>query len=209
MFLVNSRHSHFSAAQPRYAQSRAPLLPKLRGHFAEFLNQSSLERLGLFTPPTCVGLRYGRMHLCLEDFLGSMDSTASELTLTASRLRLTPRGFACGAPCALAPAIPTAGLPILLRPSITRCLRYGNINPLSIDYGFRPRLRTRLTPGRLPLPGKPWVYGERVSHPFYRYLCQHNHFSEVQGRLHSPFSPQRTLPYRDVSQRPPKLRRHA
>ena len=32
----------------------APLLPKLRGHFAEFLNSSSLERLGILTPPTCV-----------------------------------------------------------------------------------------------------------------------------------------------------------
>ena len=37
----------------------APLLPKLRGHFAEFLGWSSLERLGLLVPPTCVGFRYG------------------------------------------------------------------------------------------------------------------------------------------------------
>ncbi len=116
-------------------------------------------------------------------------------SLTASRLGLMRGGFACPASCALAPAIPTAGPPILLRPSVARRLWYGNINPLAIDYGFRPCLRTRLTPGRLPLPGKPWVYGERVSHPFYRYLCQHNHFSEVQGRFHFPFSPQRTLPY--------------
>ena len=27
--------------------------------------------------------------------------------------------------------------------------RYGNINPLSIDYACRPRLRSRLTQGRL------------------------------------------------------------
>ena len=175
---------------------KAPLLPKLRGYFAEFLNQSSLERLGLFTPPTCVGLRYGHMRLYLEDFLGSVDSTASELALTASHLGNTAHGFASGPSCMLAPAIPTAGPPIFLRPSIARRMWYGNINPLSIDYGFRPCLRTRLTPGRLPLPGKPWVYGERVSHPFYRYSCQHNHFSDVQGRLHFPFSPQRTLPYR-------------
>jgi hypothetical protein len=26
---------------------RAPLLPKLRGHFAEFLNHDSLDRLGI------------------------------------------------------------------------------------------------------------------------------------------------------------------
>ena len=41
----------------------APLLPKLRGHFAEFLLHSSLEHLRLLASPTCVRLRYGhRMH---------------------------------------------------------------------------------------------------------------------------------------------------
>src|SRR3989454_1159340 len=34
--------------------------PKLRGYFAEFLLQDSLEHLRIFTPPTCVGLRYGQ-----------------------------------------------------------------------------------------------------------------------------------------------------
>ena len=52
---------------------RAPLLPKLRGHFAEFLNQESLERLRLLASPTCVGLRYGRtIYLACEAFLGSL-----------------------------------------------------------------------------------------------------------------------------------------
>ena len=39
----------------------APLLPKLRGHFAEFLLHGSLEHLRLLASPTCVGLRYGRI----------------------------------------------------------------------------------------------------------------------------------------------------
>jgi hypothetical protein len=39
--------------------TRAPLLPKLRGHFAEFLSHVSLDRLGILFPSTCVGLRYG------------------------------------------------------------------------------------------------------------------------------------------------------
>jgi hypothetical protein len=43
---------------------------------------------------------------------------------------------------------------------------YGNIDPLSIAYAFRPRLRTRLTLGGLTFPRKPRVYGERVSHAF-------------------------------------------
>ena len=38
----------------------APLLPKLQGHFAEFLNPSSPVRLSIFYSSTCVGLGYGR-----------------------------------------------------------------------------------------------------------------------------------------------------
>ena len=54
----------------------AHLLPKLRCQFAEFLDQSSLERLGMLTPPTCVGLRYDHQITSLEAFLGSMGSTS-------------------------------------------------------------------------------------------------------------------------------------
>ena len=42
--------------------SEAPLLPKLRGQFAEFLNNPSPVGLRILFPSTCVGLRYG--HLC-------------------------------------------------------------------------------------------------------------------------------------------------
>ena len=48
------------------------LLPKLRCHYAEFLNQGSLKRLGIFSPPTCVGLRYDHLIDSLEAFLVSM-----------------------------------------------------------------------------------------------------------------------------------------
>ena len=37
----------------------APLIPKLRGQFAEFLNNSSPVGLRVLLLPTCVGLRYG------------------------------------------------------------------------------------------------------------------------------------------------------
>ena len=36
---------------------------------------------------------------------------------------------------------------------------YGNINPLSIDYACRPRLRSRLTLGGLACPRNPWSFG--------------------------------------------------
>ncbi len=52
----------------------APLLPKLRGHFAEFLNHSSLDRLGILYLTTCVGFGYGPQQHSLEAFL---DSTGS------------------------------------------------------------------------------------------------------------------------------------
>ena len=54
VFLLNSRLSLFSAAT-----FVAPLLPKLRGHFAEFLNNASPAGLWIFSSSTCVGLRYG------------------------------------------------------------------------------------------------------------------------------------------------------
>ena len=40
---------------------QAPLLPKLRGHFAEFLNNASPAGLRILSSSTCVGLRYGHM----------------------------------------------------------------------------------------------------------------------------------------------------
>ena len=44
------------------------------------------------------------------------------------------------------------------------CHGHGNINPLSIDYACRPRLRSRLTLGGLACPRNPWSFGGRVSH---------------------------------------------
>ena len=55
MFLLNSCLSLFSAA----TSSVAPLLPKLRGHFAEFLDNASSVGLRILSSSTCVGLRYG------------------------------------------------------------------------------------------------------------------------------------------------------
>ena len=57
--------------------SEASLFPKLRDDFAEFLNEGSLERLRILSPPTCVGLRYGHPVSRLEVFPGSMDSGSS------------------------------------------------------------------------------------------------------------------------------------
>ena len=50
--------------------SLAPLIANLRGHFAEFLNHRSPERLSLLDPPTCVSFSTVNLLQNLEAFLG-------------------------------------------------------------------------------------------------------------------------------------------
>ena len=70
-----------------------------------------------------------------------------------------------------------------------------NINLLSITYAFRPRLRDRLTLGRLTLPRNPWAYGERVFHPFYRYSSLHYLFQALHQSFRSDFTALGMLAY--------------
>ncbi len=75
-----------------------------------------------------------------------------------------------------------------------------NVNLVSIDYGFRPRLRGRLTLRGLTLRRNPWTFGDRVSHSVCRYSCQHSHFRYLQER--SPDLPSQaygTLRYRALA----------
>ena len=58
------------------AHKKGSLLPKLREHFAEFLNESCLAPLGFLSLSTCVGLRYEPSHTHYEAFLGSVASGA-------------------------------------------------------------------------------------------------------------------------------------
>ena len=55
----------------------APLLPKLRGQLAEFLNDSYPAHLSLLSQSTCVGFGYGRITFSLEAFPGSRASMTS------------------------------------------------------------------------------------------------------------------------------------
>ncbi len=153
--------------------TEAPLLPKLRGQFAEFLNQGYLDRLGILYLSTCVGLGYGRLTHSLEAFLGSMGSVASPSAARyhASGL-MTPRICLGDPPTRLPqeqpspgstypPASPLrwpttrlVGSPSRRRGSLSaldwalaRVKRYRNINLSSIAYACRPRLRARLTLG--------------------------------------------------------------
>ena len=64
---------------------------------------------------------------------------------------------------------------VQLTSSVTT-IGFRNINLIPIDYGFRPRLRGRLTLRGLALRRNPWAYGESVSPTLYRSSCQHSHF---------------------------------
>src|SRR5205085_3445526 len=80
-------------------------------------------------------------------------------------------------------------------PAWTLLRGYGNINPLSIDYASRPRLRPRLTQGGLAWPWNPWSSGGRVSHPAFA-----THACILTPTTSTPGSPRRfpgggTLPY--------------
>ena len=129
----------------------APLLPKLRGNFAEFLLHGSLEHLRLLASPTCVGLRYGRTwHSCPRLFLAaSVESPWLDLT-PAARHPVSPSGgsfiprpgysVASGQPIPDGPSASASPLAV-----ITHTSRHGNLRPFPIAYASRPRLRGRLT----------------------------------------------------------------
>ena len=75
---------------------------------------------------------------------------------------------------------------------------YGNINPLSIDYACRPRLRSRLTQGGLAWPWNPWSFGGRVSHPsFATHACILTRVASTAG-LHRRFTRHTTLSYPSI-----------
>ena len=209
----------------------APLLPKLRGHFAEFLNHSYLDRLSILYLTTCVGLGYGPCESSLEAFLGSIGSPHSPQSAMHQISGFVGHGFACVPPYILTPVLPLTGAATFLRHPIawllpgrfprstphatsskagaTRCFGrlasrdspwarshgYGNINPLSIDYACRPRLRSRLTLGGLTWPRNPWSFGGGVSHsPFATHACILTRAASTPGSLRS-FPGCTTLPY--------------
>ena len=70
-----------------------------------------------------------------------------------------------------------------------------NINLLSIDYAFQPRLRSRLPQGRSALPWIPWIFGLKDSSPSSRYSFRHSLFMTVHGAFRYRFRPSSMLPY--------------
>ena len=136
------------------------LIPKLRRQFAEFLQHTSLKRLGILYQSTCVGFGYG---LCGGYFQGRFRCPANPIR---------PNNFR--------------------HPSLTHWPT--NINVVPIDYGFRPRLRGRLTLRRLALRRNPWTFGGSVSHtPVVTHVCIRTSDTSRSPRG-SPFTGLRNAP---------------
>ena len=127
MFLVNSRFPLVSATPlcfPPQGRSHeeVPLLPKLRGHFAEFLDHSSPERLGILYQTTCVGLGYGPTRPSLEAFLDSTGTAASPLRAPHHTSASCTTDLPAVRPTCLARDNHRPGPPASLRHPITRLL---------------------------------------------------------------------------------------
>ena len=204
MFLVNSRLGLFSATSGKYFTSyliisppKATLLPKLRVHFAEFLNAGSLARLRIFISPTCVGFGTVPESLILRDYFLAPWLHALRFSVDPHRLNHSPQPADLPADLIsswLRPGLPSPGCASPHASSLRNSQGYGNMNPFPIDYAFQPRLRGRLTLGRRPLPRKPPASGGWESHPSFRYSYQHSHFRYLQHPSQNTFISIRNAP---------------
>ena len=142
----------------------ASLLPKLRDHFAEFLNNTSPAGLRILSSSTCVGLRYGY----IWSYSGFSRQYGFTRFATSISLPITLQLPATVLPLAYAFVLglvfPFPARAILLCPHSSVHMQYRNLYLLSIDYASRPRLRPRLTQSRSALLWKPWIFGLKDSH---------------------------------------------
>ena len=120
-------------------------------HFAEFLNANSSVRLRILSSPTCVGFRYGPPGPFLRDCfsarrLRALRSTVVQLARGSPQHPDLP-GCLIGSP--FRPGLPSPGCVSPYASSHRNPGRCGNVDPLPIGYGSRPRLRGRLTLGKI------------------------------------------------------------
>ena len=148
-------------------------------------------------PPVSVLVR--ARAISLEAFLGGMASGTRRLVASCHHTS----GYAASdlpeaTPTCLAQDDHRLGSHSLPRPPIGQMIAtwYRNINLLSIDYAFRPRLRSRLTLSRRTLLRNPWAIGGGDSHPSF---VTHAGILTSQGStagFHRRFTAMGTLSYR-------------
>ena len=158
MFLLNSCLSLFSAAcisRHPFSRSYGVILPSS-------LTMLLPPALG-FSPHPPVSVYGTGTVQTIAAFLGTHSSHFGTILPYDSPPQVAWRFFQ-PYPYLAYPALSIRGSALCMRPHISVILRYGNLNPLSIGYAFRPLLRSRLTRGRSALPRKPWIFGRKDSH---------------------------------------------
>ena len=134
-----------------------------------------------YTPPYTLSLRQPTLRMSyLPASLRGLPTTHSDHRLNHPPPRKAADSLACLASRA---------------PARTLFRRYGNINPLSIDYACRPRLRSRLTQGRLTLTLEPLDNRRTGFSPVIRYSCLHSHSYALHDQVTPRFNTHTTLPY--------------
>ena len=144
--MVNSRLRLFTAA-PSGSGSKclhptgAPLLPKLRGNFAEFLSEGYLDHLSILYLPTCVGFGTGTRVLPrgFSRRHGVRDSPALGPAAITSRVKSSR--ICLGAPLHVWPRTTIAWAPLafLVPPSVKRTRRGTGIStcwPSTTPFGL-------------------------------------------------------------------------
>ena len=149
MFLLNSCLSLFSAARSLwhpFSRSYGVILPSS-------LTMLLPPALG-FSPHPPVSVYGTGTWYTIAAFLGSRN----QMLPYFHSVHVTSSDCLADLPTRLLPRLSGVLFPghlIRLRPHSSDTMRYRNLNLLSIDYAFQPRLRPRLTQGRSALPWKP------------------------------------------------------
>ena len=97
----------------------------------------------ILSSSTCVGLRYGHT-IRYSGFSWQLEYSTSLLLFATLHVFRLYGGFAFRTPTPLAPVSSFPGCFVHLRPHSSDIVWYRNLNLLSIDYVFRPRLTTDL-----------------------------------------------------------------
>jgi hypothetical protein len=167
VFLINSRHRHFSASLLRGSLFSRSYETNLPSSLTVIHSSASVYST---RPPVSVSgtdrvSRFSRK--TLHHFASSEDS--------AQRGLPSPRSD-------------------LMSPSLLMIRRCRNINLLSIGIPYRVILRIRLNLIRLTLIRNPWSFGEKIFHLLNRYSCLHFLFSTLQSTLRCAFTADENAP---------------
>src|SRR5690606_7964841 len=155
----------------------------------------------MLSSPTCVGLRYGHLRQRTTLFLAACLEPLWVCLSAPPTVVFRPLNGVADLPTAPAYALQRTSvcartLRFCVTPYVNAVRWYGNVDPFSIAYAFRPPLRSRLTLFRLTLNRNPEACGGCVSHTSYRYSCLHFLFQRLHRASQRGFGAAGMLFYR-------------